>query len=658
MGLLLALVPMFAVLLPRHDDTCREDVIPLTVLALLWGSSGMVGVGLGLTIAAGVDSRFMSLVLGYILAMLTLLAVTCEYLNSDRCQTLHAAITFRSSPAQLWIVSKIMFKHILSLATRTLQQSVGVDMHAGGMRRLRDGSTVCAMFLFFVDNWKAEEIGCQIVRWLGTAGFIGMEVAFCVLVVKAFLLPLDLAKRAQAEFMRAEERENVISLAYRVSCTNFWYIMGAVTSTAMMMWAYMVLGPLVEIMYGSLPYLSLFFIVPMLVDSITTVLCVIRASGIITRAEMKGEASALAEELRLEHRQEVMREFRDWGLDADPRWRAKVVELSKRGLTLEALLRFYRGLGCDYMPNYQPSRHTTKDVVRSAIIPLSEAERCSYAEILMGGTPPQAQTMVTHSWSSLFRDLVAAVVADALGVNEFGMVADILQWDLDGIESILRDGGHLAKTYWICAFSVSQHDNICGSNPHHDFDPVTLEEYSVCPCGKQKFFNSDGTLTKDGRSIECELNKFDDMMAVLASSDASFKQIIAVDASYGLFDRAWCIAEIAQAFEMGMVQSMQLISSMSRGAYTDKLRMLRIEEMKASRPEDVAEILSKIPDKDAFNARLQDMIFGQSGLLPCWTCLDGEQKLVHIGWWLRWYLLKAGRNSCWLQSSTGYVNAV
>lgn len=611
----------------------------------------MVGVGLGLTLAAGVDSRFLSLVLGYILAMLMLLAVTCEYLNHDRCQRLHAAITFRSSPAQLWIVSKIMFKQILSLATRTLQQSVGVDMHAWGMRRLRDGTTVFAMFLFFVDNWEAEGIKCRIVRWLGTAGFIGMEVTFCVVVVKAFAVPLDLARRAQAEFMGAEERESVISLAYRVSCTNFWSIMGAVISTAVMMCGYMVLGPLLEFLYGPLPYLSLFFIVPMFFDSTTTVLCVIRASGIITRAEVKSEAKASAEELRLEHREEVMRDFRLRVLDGDPRWRAKVMELSKRGVTLEALLRFYRGLGCDYMPNYQPSRHTTKDVVRSAIIPLSEAERCSCAEILMGGTPPQAQVMVTHSWSNLFRDLVAAVVADALGVNEFGMVADILQWDLDGIEKILRDGGHLAKTYWICAFSISQHDNICGSNPHHDFDPVTLEEYSVCPCGKDKFFNSDGTLTKDGKSIECELNKFDDMMAVLASSDASSKQIIAVDVCFGLFDRAWCIAEIAQAFEMGMVQSMQLISCMSRGAYTDKLRKLRIEEMKASRPEDVAEILSKIPDKEAFNERLQDMIFGQSGLLPCWTCLDGEQKLVHIGCWLRWYLLKGDHNSCWLQSS-------
>ena len=59
--------------------------------------------------------------------------------------------------------------------------------------------------------------------------------------------------------------------------------------------------------------------------------------------------------------------------------------------------------------------------------------------------------------------------------------------------------------------------------------------------------------------------------------------------------------------------------------------------MKASRPEDVQQILSKIPDKKAFNERLQDLIFdGQVGLLAAWKKADVLQQTEDLSHVLKW----------------------
>ena len=43
------------------------------------------------------------------------------------------------------------------------------------------------------------------------------------------------------------------------------------------------------------------------------------------------------------------------------------------------------------------------------------------------------------------------------------------------------------------------------------------------------------------------MNKFDEMMAFLAARDPEFCQVVAVDSDFGVFTRAWCMAEVAQA---------------------------------------------------------------------------------------------------------------
>ena len=82
---------------------------------------------------------------------------------------------------------------------------------------------------------------------------------------------------------------------------------------------------------------------------------------------------------------------------------------------------------------------------------------------------------------------------------------------------------------------MNQHCGICGANPRGDVDPVTMVPHPVCPCSTPKIFNKTPPLNSHGESINCEMNKFDDMMAYLARRDPSFAEVIAVDASLDLF---------------------------------------------------------------------------------------------------------------------------
>eukprot|EP00443_Scrippsiella_acuminata_P007678 CAMPEP_0115178134 /NCGR_PEP_ID=MMETSP0270-20121206/5743_1 /TAXON_ID=71861 /ORGANISM="Scrippsiella trochoidea, Strain CCMP3099" /LENGTH=509 /DNA_ID=CAMNT_0002591085 /DNA_START=593 /DNA_END=2122 /DNA_ORIENTATION=- len=327
-------------------------------------------------------------------------------------------------------------------------------------------------------------------------------------------------------------------------------------------------------------------------------------------------------------------------------WHDKVAELASRGITLDGLLRFYTGLGHRYMPHYSTALHTTADVVRQAIIPESKASQSSLASVLMSGKCIYPQKMVTHTWRNLFRDLVAAVVADALGEPSFGMIAKLLEEDVSAVEQALRCAGRLESTYWICAFAVNQHSAICGSNPCRDVDPQTGLVHPVCDCGAPKFYNETPPVSPAGMSVDCELNKFDDMLAFLANRNRCFAQVVAVDPSLNLFGRAWCVAELAEAKRLGMAQHLKFRSGRCLVTQEAQVRNLRIEDMSASRMEDVQQILAKIPDKAAFNEALQDLIFNQnSGLLAAWLRLDTEQQMGEAGRILKWHAV--GSDAVW-----------
>ena len=174
-------------------------------------------------------------------------------------------------------------------------------------------------------------------------------------------------------------------------------------------------------------------------------------------------------------------------------WDKKTRELASRGISVEELLVFYKGLGDTVMPSFQPSVHTTNDVVRLAIIPLTSSNCSSYAQLVNKGEKVLPKKMITHNWSNLFRDLLASVIADVLEEHTFEFIAGLLsdKAGVDVVEQILRVHGSLQETYWICAFAVNQHAGICGANPTGTVDPVTGLTHPTCKCSEPKFFNQD-----------------------------------------------------------------------------------------------------------------------------------------------------------------------
>merc|ERR1711920_927470 len=135
-------------------------------------------------------------------------------------------------------------------------------------------------------------------------------------------------------------------------------------------------------------------------------------------------------------------------------------------------------------------------------------------------------------------------------------------------------------------------------------------------------------------------------MKYLAAIDASFEQIFAVDQKMEVFRRAWCVAEIAEAHNMGMKTSVKFLSASSLTGQVESLRSLDVRAMQASRPEDVQEILDSISDKDLFNTHLNNIIFdSETGMLAEWRSLDGVQRMERLGTIARFLRASGGRLS-------------
>lgn len=501
---------------------------------------------------------------------------------------------------------------------------------------------VLCFVAFFAGLWcilgfsgiREELVGC--VGWVGRIAFI----YFCSKTIWAFGEGLRLGRSVfRASHGRHAEQANLASrvalshiVSVLVQCATYMANSMARARTANMAWP---LPPIEET-----GFLVVLF---SRVDILAKVLSALLLSGVLSGAlngmksgDFAAQAKSDAARLRL---------MLSYSPSIDHGWQRKVQELASRGFTLSELLRFYQGLGTEYMLNYHHSAHTTLDVVRGAIIPLTASRKCAYATLMMGGKPTEPDRMVTHNWSNLFSDLVAAIVADALGEEEFGLVAGMLMRDVSVLERWLVHLDKLHTTYWVCAFSVCQHDGICGSNPYGTTDTVTKQSHPVCSCGKPKIWNSSPPLRADGQSINCELNKFDDMMEYLAARKPQFAQVIAVDASFVLFQRAWCVAEIAMAHSVGMDQHVKVRSQDFLEANKETLQSLQIQNMEASRPEDKVSILSKIPDVDEFNGRLQTLLFR---VFANWQNMDASEQLERLGRMSKWQEARSS-DSIWVE---------
>ena len=173
------------------------------------------------------------------------------------------------------------------------------------------------------------------------------------------------------------------------------------------------------------------------------------------------------------------------------------------------------------------------------------------------------------------------------------MAAKLLEEDDDLLSEMLQKSARLDDSYWICAFAVNQHTSICHHNPY-DRDPFTNELYPECKC------KSINVGDPGGRSAASEINKFDDMMHHLAAT-GSCRQVIAVDQHLELFNRAWCVAEIAEARRLQMKQSLKLASKATLHQRAGTLKNLDVRSMRASSDMDKKIILDKI--KSSTNLR-------------------------------------------------------
>jgi hypothetical protein len=323
----------------------------------------------------------------------------------------------------------------------------------------------------------------------------------------------------------------------------------------------------------------------------------------------------------------------------------KAEDMAMRGITLEQLLDFCAALMSNSHPcidyHFDPRRATTNEVVRCAIIPLSRRgldglsfPNSSLATRLNGGHPRFPQTMVSHHWQNLFTHLVAAVLADGLGLATYHDVAEMIcKGRLEEIRVKLAEREALNKSCWICAFAVDQHSAICadfGQEPRAKKERQMWEErrrhvvtglvYPLCTCGQDKFFHD---------SYEaCEMNKFDAMMVFLHRNHG-LRHVIAADASFEMFSRAWVVAEMVKGREEGISQFLMAHSSKSIDlAYRD-LRDLDVQQCRASREEDAEAILNSIHDIEAFNETLRHLVFSHEGLLASW--MSGASRLAKIG---------------------------
>ena len=113
--------------------------------------------------------------------------------------------------------------------------------------------------------------------------------------------------------------------------------------------------------------------------------------------------------------------------------------------------------------SFKPSVHTTNDVVRLGIIPLTSSTCSSYAELLNRDRPLVPSIMVTHNWSNLFRDLVASIVAHAMGEHSFDFIAELLS-DMEGTkvleEALLVKGLLTNELLDLCLRSQSAYRNL------------------------------------------------------------------------------------------------------------------------------------------------------------------------------------------------------
>ncbi|CAK9038873.1 Centrosomal protein of 76 kDa, partial [Durusdinium trenchii] len=290
------------------------------------------------------------------------------------------------------------------------------------------------------------------------------------------------------------------------------------------------------------------------------------------------------------------------------------------------------------MPSFDPRRSQTNDVVRQAIIPSSRVGRGGRALVdIWEKEPVLPDNMVTHHWTNSFANLVAAMLADALQEPTYAPLAEKLcsRSGCHALRRRLEETNRIDATYWVCAVSVNQHASICGGygpeppegTPQWTLwdekrhDSVTQQRFRLCNCEEPKRLSH--------RDATCELNKFDDMIRFLSQRVTTFEHLLVVDQHFDVLYRAWCVAEIVEGNALGIPAKIKVYSQNAVDCNYDRLSLLDVRQCSASSQEDKDFILQKIGNIQAFNLKLQQLVFSSEGLFSDWV--DGKERSRLVG---------------------------
>ncbi|CAE8600903.1 unnamed protein product, partial [Polarella glacialis] len=308
--------------------------------------------------------------------------------------------------------------------------------------------TTALCVIVVVYSWSLEFVPLPVIYVLASAYGVSsvLYLTFTGLVVRAFCTPLRLLREMHnAGYISKETWAAAVSLGQ----LQIGGLLASTTSTVLSAGS-IIFGSALQLAKHDESGRDMFTYVaiPLWLDIIANSTCVLFLSGAVhmpnavlgnALARQRNRAALLGNSMSV----------------VDRKWHAKVSELAERGFTLESLLSFYKRLGTDYMLHYKPDVHRTSDVVRQAIIPLSRPSGVAYAVTMMKGACSLPDAIVTHNWGNLFRDLVAGICADALGLSEYALVSELLDCDVVALESMLANSGKIQKTYWVCGSTRS-----------------------------------------------------------------------------------------------------------------------------------------------------------------------------------------------------------
>ena len=107
-------------------------------------------------------------------------------------------------------------------------------------------------------------------------------------------------------------------------------------------------------------------------------------------------------------------------------------------------------------------------------------------------------------------------------------------------------------------------------------------------------------------------------MLHVAKQNPLHRHVVAVDSSFAVFERAWCVSEIYTANDIGLHQHLVIrFTRWSNWKWKRFYDILRIENMQASRQEDVEEILRhrgwKVGKKRATSDKWWIFVLNMSG---------------------------------------------